>query len=926
VTGVKGYVYEPLLRACAHPDILFDRYTDGYNLAESYYMASNFLGWMDVVVGDPKIIPYADKLPDLNISIEGLHYSPNIPNEREEISITSTIHNIGNRTVNNLVVSFYLVTDQDEIEIDTQTIISLAPDEYSKLSVEYTPDVTGAAKLRVVIDPANFLKEFFENNNAAEKDVYINNDPTNHGLTLVNNHIYRTEEFKFTSRCSDIETSQSQLVPLLETKYETNEEYFTFENGQISYLYNTLISSWEIKVTSNTSMALGLYSFRISYTDPNNAVSNYYFVPFGLRVLNNKPTMDRVTFNRTEINRTEEVKILFNASDIENSHNGLQIEAQYRLKPADETSEAGWRDIEMIFYDNDKLYWWCKIEFDREAGLGQYQARAFVTDLDEDQSAWMYTDRNFSVLNNQPYITNVSLDKFSIYRTQTVQLSVMGYDIEDFRVLSGLTCEIEYGVPVNTKFNDIIWDYQYIATIDYDLDNAAWVTEFTPLEGSRLVNYNFRARIQDNDGYWSTWWQAPEYVRVLNNWPTANLGTIPESTMEDDEVTFNAKGSSDIEDDEAELLYYWEVINSDLDELITEDNNQIFKYKFTYPGDYQISLKVTDLDGAYDWKNSSIKVENVKPMAKIFVDHKTAVVNQKITFNAEGTTDTESDIRSLKYRWDFGDNNVVTGMIVQHSFRDPDTYDVTLSVTDDNGDTNSATISIRVEPVSPESEGGEEGANAFEKYVLPLGIIVIIVIIILVVVVLYHRRKQAKEEKEEKQKALQAAMPVDHTLIKDTLGVKMPMFPGPPPMALYPGAPGAFPPQFPPQTQTQATFGHPGTPGTPITDTPSLPGTVPTSMQETSPGEEVTTIGQPPEQLATIDEKPALPPPEPTGPVMLDSLPLEVIETEEHPDLESTYDKPELMDITLPKEGTPESKDNTTEQVDEKSDENKESN
>ena len=58
-TGAKGYCFEPYLDAIAHPDILFDRYTAGYNLAESYYAASIKLSWMDVVVGDPKLAPYA---------------------------------------------------------------------------------------------------------------------------------------------------------------------------------------------------------------------------------------------------------------------------------------------------------------------------------------------------------------------------------------------------------------------------------------------------------------------------------------------------------------------------------------------------------------------------------------------------------------------------------------------------------------------------------------------------------------------------------------------------------------------------------------------------------------------------------------------------------------------------------------------------
>ena len=57
-TGVKGYVSEPYTFALAKPDILFDRYTNGMNLAESFYAASQFLKWKDVVIGDPLCDPY----------------------------------------------------------------------------------------------------------------------------------------------------------------------------------------------------------------------------------------------------------------------------------------------------------------------------------------------------------------------------------------------------------------------------------------------------------------------------------------------------------------------------------------------------------------------------------------------------------------------------------------------------------------------------------------------------------------------------------------------------------------------------------------------------------------------------------------------------------------------------------------------------
>lgn len=60
VTGVKGYVGEPYIVSIADPTILFDRYTSGYNLADSFYMASRYIRWKDIVIGDPLCSPYAE--------------------------------------------------------------------------------------------------------------------------------------------------------------------------------------------------------------------------------------------------------------------------------------------------------------------------------------------------------------------------------------------------------------------------------------------------------------------------------------------------------------------------------------------------------------------------------------------------------------------------------------------------------------------------------------------------------------------------------------------------------------------------------------------------------------------------------------------------------------------------------------------------
>ena len=54
ICGVKGYVYEPFSSAMANVQYVFPMYADGFTMAESFYSASLYLSWMDVIIGDPK--------------------------------------------------------------------------------------------------------------------------------------------------------------------------------------------------------------------------------------------------------------------------------------------------------------------------------------------------------------------------------------------------------------------------------------------------------------------------------------------------------------------------------------------------------------------------------------------------------------------------------------------------------------------------------------------------------------------------------------------------------------------------------------------------------------------------------------------------------------------------------------------------------
>jgi hypothetical protein len=53
VTGIRGYIEEPELQGIGSPTVLFSRYFGGENLATAYYQSIRFVGWRDVVLGDP---------------------------------------------------------------------------------------------------------------------------------------------------------------------------------------------------------------------------------------------------------------------------------------------------------------------------------------------------------------------------------------------------------------------------------------------------------------------------------------------------------------------------------------------------------------------------------------------------------------------------------------------------------------------------------------------------------------------------------------------------------------------------------------------------------------------------------------------------------------------------------------------------------
>ncbi|RJS70404.1 PKD domain-containing protein, partial [Methanophagales archaeon] len=89
---------------------------------------------------------------------------------------------------------------------------------------------------------------------------------------------------------------------------------------------------------------------------------------------------------------------------------------------------------------------------------------------------------------------------------------------------------------------------------------------------------------------------------------------------------------------------------------------------------------------------------NQPPIASFTYSPLNPVVNQTITFNASSSYDPDGTI--VKYEWDFGDGNITstTEETINHSYSEAGSYEVTLTVTDNDGATNSTTKIMTVSP------------------------------------------------------------------------------------------------------------------------------------------------------------------------------------------------------------------------------------
>ena len=205
--------------------------------------------------------------------------------------------------------------------------------------------------------------------------------------------------------------------------------------------------------------------------------------------------------------------------------------------------------------------------------------------------------------------------------------------------------------------------------------------------------------------------------------------------------------ASDSYDDDGKIVnYQWAINNGDI------RYGKIINYQYpkeTQSGLHKINLKVTDDNGAFNQKEKVIGLnKNIRPVADFKITNKGKIIsiNQDtifvetesiIIFDAEKSYDEDSEI--VEYRWDFGNGDVVYSKRVEYAYpenNEPGLYQLTLRITDSDGDINEKHIKVKVEK-------NEEIDITF--FIL----MIIFIVVIFLIILLAKTNKTLKNVKKE---------------------------------------------------------------------------------------------------------------------------------------------------------------------------------
>ncbi len=214
----------------------------------------------------------------------------------------------------------------------------------------------------------------------------------------------------------------------------------------------------------------------------------------------------------------------------------------------------------------------------------------------------------------------------------------------------------------------------------------------TQMTFNHAGTYSITLTVTDNDGVTDT---AKDGVTVTAKpvAPVAHLGISPKNGEAPLTVSLNGSGSTDA--DGTIVEYAWKASNG---QQAFGTNTEI---TFSHSGTYDITLTVTDNGGMTATVQDSVTVtaKPVAPVAHLSISPTNGEAPLTVSLNGSGSTDADGTI--VEYAWKASNGQQAFGTNTEITFSHSGTYDITLTVTDNGGLTDTAQGNVTVTPPSP---------------------------------------------------------------------------------------------------------------------------------------------------------------------------------------------------------------------------------
>lgn len=292
-----------------------------------------------------------------------------------------------------------------------------------------------------------------------------------------------------------------------------------------------------------------------------------------------------------------------------------------------------------------------------------------------DDTGYATTESTEITVNNVPPVANAGED--------------MGADEDEELMFDATGTEDTPSDKVKLMYK---WDFGDGTTTD-------WCTEPTTTHVYELCGtYTVQLDVKDDDGITDT---DLITVVVTNVYPICDAG--PDQVVDEDYVVYFSGYGNDTPSDAPTLLYSWDF--GDGTETDWQSSSSA-THVYGLAGSFIVTLFVKDDDNAISQDDLIVEVLNVPPYVNL-IDELSGLEDEVIYFDGSNYTDTPGDLDTLNFTWDFDDGTYAYAVSTTHVYTDAGTYNVKLTVRDNDNVEAVDTIIVTIQNVVPVAYAGE---------------------------------------------------------------------------------------------------------------------------------------------------------------------------------------------------------------------------